>query len=254
MQENREQIEERPRKRRKRRSRFGYYLYAVVMLLLTLANISLGVFLLTYVQSVEVKGTKYSQEQQIIEWFKEDPYTINSIYAVAKHKYAPPELLPYLESAKVGFQAPWEIQIEVKEKEIVGCILHEQSYVYFAEDGTVMMMGSEILEGIPVVEGLAASQVELYETLEFDSEQVFSYVNKISEQIKKNELQPDSIVWEEDSMNLYFGEIRVCLGKLNFDEKLTELPPILERLEGKKGTLHLEHYSEMSTNISFEEE
>ena len=54
-------------------------------------------------------------------------------------------------------------------------------------------------------------------------------------------------------MNLYFGEICVQLGKMNFDEKLTQLPPILEKLEGKKVTLHLELYSELSNSISFEE-
>ena len=55
-------------------------------------------------------------------------------------------------------------------------------------------------------------------------------------------------------MNLYFGDICVCLGKINFEEKLVELPPVLEALEGKKGKLHLEHFGEMSKNFSFVEE
>ena len=252
--DHREELAEQPRKRRRKKSRFGYYLYAFVMLILTIANIALATFLLTYVQSVDVKGTKYTQKSQILEWFQEDPYTKNSLYAVAKHKFAQPELLPFLESARVEWSAPWSLVINVQEKQIVGCILYEQSYVYFTEDGTVLLMGSEILEGIPIVEGLQVNQVELYEKLEFDSEKVFTYVINISEQIRKNDLKPDRLVWEEESMNLYFGEIRVCLGKINFGEKLVELPPILEQLDGKKGTLHLEHYSEMSTNISFVEE
>ena len=78
--------------------------------------------------------------------------------------------------------------------------------------------------------------------------------SRISEEVRKEELAPDRLVWEDDSMNLYFGEICVQLGKLNFDEKLIQLPPILEKLEGKKGILHLEHYNEMSSSISFVEE
>lgn len=254
MHKGREEFEERPRKRRKRKSRFGYYLYAIVMLLLTMANIVVATFLLTFVQRIDISETTHVQKSQILQWFKEDPYTLNSIYAVGKHKMAPPETPAYLQSVKVGWSAPWAIKIDVQEKQIVGCIMFEETYVYFAEDGTVMLKGSQVLEGIPIIEGLNAEEAALYGTLTFEDKKVFSYVVNISEQIKKNELKPDRLVWEEDSMNLYFGEIRVCLGKLNFDEKLVELPPILERLEGKKGTLHLEHYSEMSKNISFEED
>ena len=104
-----------------------------------------------------------------------------------------------------------------------------------------------------MVEGLKVGNVKLYQELKIGNEKVFSYIINISHEITERELSPDRLVWEDDSMNLYFGEICVQLGKMNFDEKLTQLPPILEKLEGKKGTLHLEHYSEMSNSISFEE-
>lgn len=253
MQKNREEFEEQPRKRRRKRSRFGYYLYAVVMLFLTIANILAAVFLMTYVRRIEVSETTYVKESEIIDWFKGDPYTLNSIYAVAKYKIAPPVTPVYLESFEVGFSAPWALKLDVQEKEIVGCILHEENYVYFAKDGTVMIIENEKLECIPIIEGIQAEHIELYAKLTFDNEKVFSYMVNISEQVRKNDMIPDRLVWEEESMNLYFNEICVCLGKINFDEKLKELPPILEELEGKKGKLHLEHFSEMSTNISFVE-
>ena len=72
-------------------------------------------------------------------------------------------------------------------------------------------------------------------------------------EVKKNEIAPDKIVWEENSMNLYFGEICVELGKMNYDVKIAELPPILSTLEGKVGVLRMEHYSETGDSISFEE-
>ena len=254
MQKNREEFEEQPKKRRRKKSRFGYYLYAVVMMFLTIANVLAAAFLLTYVRQIEVSDTTHVKKSQIVDWFKGDPYTLNSIYAVAKHKIAPPAIPVYLESFEVSFHAPWALKLDVQEKQVVGCILHEENYVYFAKDGTVLVMGNEMLEGIPIIEGMKAEHIGLYEKLTFDNEKVFSYVVNISEQMKKNALKPDRLVWEEESMNLYFGEICVCLGKINFDEKLRELPPILEELEGKKGKLHLEHFSEMSTNISFVEE
>ncbi|MEE1314495.1 MAG: cell division protein FtsQ/DivIB [Faecalimonas sp.] len=241
-------------KKKKKKKKFGYYLYAAVALLLAIVNILLAAFLLTYVQNIRVYGTKYSKDSEVIAWIQEDPYTFNSIYTLVKFKSGAYELPSYLEDVKVGLQKTWELRVQVTEKEIVGCILSEHAYVYFAEDGTVMSKGSEIIEGIPVVEGLKVGETELYQKLVIGNEKVFSYVLEISEEMKKNALQPDRLVWENDSMNLYFDEVRVQLGKLNFGEKLLQLPPILEKLEGQKGTLHLEHYNEMSDKISFEKD
>lgn len=247
-------LETQPKKRRKKKKRFGYYLYAVTVFVLTLAIFVVATFLLTYVQNIKVTGVKYSREHQIVEWVKEDPYTFNSVYTVCKYKLGAYELPSYLEDVSVGFKSPWELHIKVQEKQVVGCILSDNSYVYFADDGTVLQKGSEIIDGIPVVEGLRVSNIVLYEKLKIKDEKVFSYVVNISEEVRKNNLEPDRLVWEEDSMNLYFGEICVKLGKLNFDEKLIQVPPILKEVEGKKGTFNLEHYNEMSSWISFEEE
>lgn len=248
-----EDLEQQPKKRRKKKKRFGYYLYAITVFILTLAIFIVATFLLTYVQSIKVTGTKYSRDYQIVEWVKEDPYTFNSLYTVGKFMLGYYELPSYLEDVSVGFQSPWELRVKVQEKQIVGCILSDNAYVYFADDGTVLQKGSEIIEGIPVVEGLEVSNIVLYEKLKIKDEKVFSYVVSISEEVRDNELEPDRLVWEEDSMNLYFDDICVCLGKLNFDDKIIQVPPILEEVEGKKGTFHLEHYNEMSSWISFEE-
>lgn len=238
---------------RKKRKRFGYYLYAFLMLILTIANITIATFLLTYVQKIKVTGTKFSTDSQIVSLLKEDPFTINSIYAVAKYKMGSYEIPPYLESMKVSWDMPWGLHVKVKEKQVAGGILTNNAYIYFAEDGTILAKGAEVLEDVVVVEGVKTKKTVLYEPIEMKNEKLFSYILSISEELEKNELFPDRVIWEEESMNLYFGEICVQLGKLNFDEKLVQIPPILTELEGKKGTLHLEHYNEMSTSISFEE-
>lgn len=253
MQKHTEELEEQPKRRRKKKKRFGYYLYAFVMLLLTVANIAIATFLLTYVQKIKVTGTKYSTDSQIVKLVKEDPLTANSIYAVLKYKLGSYEMPAYLDRVKVGWDMPWGLSIKVKEKEVAGGILTNNAYIYFSEDGTILTKGSEVLDGVVVVEGVETKKTVLYEKIEMKDEKVFSYILSIAEELKKNELSPDRIVWEEDSMNLYFDKICVQLGKLNYDEKLLQAPPILSELEGKEGVLHLEHYNEMSTSISFEE-
>jgi len=179
---------------------------------------------------------------------------MNSLYTFWKHKAGGFTFPDTVEHVKISFGAPWELKVSVKEKKIVGSILSGQQYVYFSEDRTIIWQGSEMLDGIPVVEGLAVGTVTEGEPLQIENEKVFSYIINISKEIQKNKLSPDRIVWEEDSMNLHFEGIKVQLGKTNFDDKLVQIPPILAKLEGQTGVLHLEHYSGVSTGISFEKE
>lgn len=240
------------KKRRKKKSKFGYYLYAVTVLLLTIINVTLAVLLLTQVQRIEVKGTKYSQKNDIIAWIEEDPLTINSLYTLGKFRMGHYTLPVYLEDMHVSLTAPWSVKVNVKEKQIIGCILLEGSYVYFDADGLVLKMGNEYDAEIPLVEGVQVKEAQTYEYLDVENQKVFSYIVNITNEIKETELSPDRLVWADDSMALYFEQVCVKLGKSNFTEKILQLPPILSELEEKQGTLHLEHYTKDTTSISFE--
>lgn len=249
-----EEIEERPRKRRrKKKSRFGYYLYAFVAMILAIAIVILAMLLLFHVQKIEITGNKYSEGNDILEWVQEDPYTANSLYAFVKFKTGSYEKPVYLEKVDVTLGAPWQLNVKVKEKKIVGGLIVEGRYVYFDKDGLVITEEPQMIEGISLIEGLEVEKPEQYKKLSVQNEKVFSYIIDMAEQVKKYKLNPDCIVWENDSMNLHFGEVCVQFGKIRFGEKMEQLPPILEKLSGKKGILHLEHYNETSTNISFEQ-
>ena len=89
------------RKQPKKRSKFGYYLYAVTVLVLTVVNLSLAIWLLTYVQNIHIRGSKYSKKSEIVEWIKEDPMTINSLYTLWKFKSGAYKLPVYLEDVEV---------------------------------------------------------------------------------------------------------------------------------------------------------
>lgn len=240
------------KKRRKKKSKFGYYLYAVTVLVLTIVNITLAALLLTQVQAVDVSGTTYSQESEIVAWIEEDPLTINSLYTLWKFNFGKYTLPVYLDDVDVSLAAPWKVNMKVQEKEIIGCILFDNSYVYFDAEGLVLKTISEYDADIPLIEGMKVKEAESFEYMNVENEKVFSYIVNVTEEIKNADVSPDRMVWEDDSMNLYFEKVCVKLGKSNFGEKILQLPPILTELEGKSGTLHLEHYTEDSTNISFE--
>lgn len=240
-------------KRRKKKSKFGYYLYAFVVLILTIANISLAILLLTHVQKIDVVGTQIASKDDIKEWVQEDPLTVNSLYTFFKFKSGQYELPVYLKNVDVTLSLPWEVKVQVEEKEIIACVPHKGNYVYIDRDGLVMKVESQLQEGIPYIEGVNVQKANQFEIIKVKEEKLTSYVEDIIYEVKKNEITPDKIVWEENSMNLYFGEICVELGKMNYDVKIAELPPILSELEGKVGVLRMEHYSETGDSISFEE-
>ena len=242
-------------KKRRKKSKFGYYLYAIVVLVLTVVNISLATLLLTHVQTMNVSGNELGTKNEIVAWIKEDPLTVNSLYTYWKFKAGAYEMPAYLEDVKVSLKAPWEVQVDVKEKSIIGCVEADGAFVYFDEEGLVLKKTTEYGDDIPLIEGLEVQGAKQFEYLQTENEKVFAYIVNATKEIEKHEIVPDRIVWEEDSMDLWFAEICVKLGKTGFDEKVIHLPPILEELqqrEEKKGILHMEHYTSDSKNISFE--
>ncbi len=253
--------EDRKREKKKKKGRFWHYLYAFVILVMTIANISLAALLLTYVQNTELKGTKYSEPGKILAWFQKDPFTKNSVYSYWKVKSGAYQLPNYLEEMDISFNAPWDICVEVKEKEVVAGIDLGGRYVYFDREGLVMTIAAEPLEEIILVEGIcsenlfeaATLEVEQFQMLEADDERIFNIIYDFILALQKQKLTPETIVWEDGSMNLMFGEINVQLGKNHFEEKLAQLPPILEgsELEGKAGILHMENYTSAGDSITF---
>ncbi len=243
------------KKKKKKKRRFGYYLYASVALMLAVANITIALYLLTYVQDISVSGTKYSQQIMVKQWIQEDKNTSNSLYAVLKFKLTNPKLPSYLEDISVGWKTPWKLSVKVKEKEVVAAILEKKVYTYVAEDGTILRKSSDLMEDIPAIEGVRTENSVLFHTIQPEDERAFASALEIAKEISRNKLTPDSVVWEDEGMSLYFGDIKVLVGRINYRDKLVQISPILEKLEGKKGILHLEHYNdEISTSISFTED
>ncbi len=240
-------------KPQKKKRKFGYYLYAIVVLVLTILNITLATLLLTHVQAIHVTGAENSQKNEIISWVKEDPMNSNSIYAWIKFQTGSYQLPVYLKDVKLSLSAPWELKLRVTEKEIVGGLMDEGVYVYFDDEGLVLQKTAEHKENILLVEGIEVEQSKKYEVLQTDDEKVLQYFVNLAKQVEKHQLHPDRIVWEEESMNLYFEQVCVNLGKSNYAEKVVQLVAVLENLEGKNGTLHLEHYNSDSKYFSFEE-
>lgn len=251
--ENMEYIDEEeiPVKKRKKK---GHKLYAFFVLLFGIAIIVLFILILFYVQKVEVSGNSYCTEQEMIDMVRNDKYSVNTLYILGKYALGYGEQLPCLEDVKLGLKLPWVLKVTVKEKPIVGYVLAGDKYAYFDKDGMVVTMGTELIEGLPNIEGIQVEDVKLYQQLKSSDVKIFEEILETSMELKKYRIQTDRIVCRENSIYLYKGTVRVNLGNKVSSEQIAQITPILSKLEGKEGTLHLENYAEGSTTITFTQE
>lgn len=235
------------RSRRKRKDR----LFAFVVLTLGIAIVVSAFVLLFYVQKIEITGNEYTEDEVILEMIEKDRLSFNSVYDVVKFRFMDSEIPGSLRSVKVGMKNPWTLKVKVDEREIIGCFADGEERIYFDNEGIVVLKSEEVKEQIPCIEGISVKSAKLYKPLELDSKKMLKAVVSAAQQVKGYQLTPDRILYTDSGIELYFGEICVMLGTDVTAEKIAQITPILEKLNGQAGTLHLEHYGNGSDTITF---
>lgn len=239
------------KQKKNRGYKISHKIYALTVIVLGLAIILLALFLLFYVQKIEVKGNEYTDSQEIVDLVEEDPLSKNSLYLLYKYRFTDYDMPGSLNSMKVTLTAPWSVKVTVDEKKILACVPGGEQNVYFDEEGLVVKMSSEVLEGVPCIEGLDVSGAELYKPLENGDEALFKSILEVTREVAEFALSPDRIVCSDGDIQLWFGEICVLLGDDITADKIAQISPILAKLEGQRGTLHLEHFVEKGDAVSF---
>lgn len=206
------------------------------------------------VTTVYVEGNVHYTNEEIIELVMEGHYGNNSLLLSWKYKDKSIGGVPFVEKMDVSVMDPHTIKIEVYEKALAGYVEYLERYMYFEKDGIVVEISTEKTPGIPLVTGLLFDHVVLYEPLPVDDVDIFQSILSITQLVNKYNLSTDRIYFGKDgSLILYFADVRVSLGSRdNLDEKIMKLQYMLPQLEGKKGNLRMENFTEDSKNIPFE--
>ena len=237
---------------KKKTKRKSHRLYAFVVLLLAAAILVLSLLVLFYVQQIKVEGNEYCTDQQIVDTVRSDKYSINTLYIAGKYAIGKGKSLPCLESIHVSLSAPWTLKVTVREKPIVGYLENKDNYAYFDKEGMVVSMSPTLIEGLPCIEGVSMKDIKLYSRLETDDSKIFEEILETSQEAVKQKISADRIVCRGDEIYLDIGKIYVNLGNQVSSDQIAQIPPILEKLGGQEGTLHLENYSESSDTITFD--
>ncbi len=245
-----EEYEEEPSPRRRKK---GHRLYAFTVLVLGLAILALSLIVFFHIQKVQIDGNEYCSDQQILEMVQSDRYSSNSLYVCIRYALGYGETLPCLEEVKVGLSLPWELKVEVKEKPIVGYVYTADSqYAYFDTEGLVVKEDVSYIEGVPCVEGIDVGDVELYKPITSEDKEIFEKILETSGELSRYELEADRVICGDGRIFVYVGNVCIALGDSVTSEKIAQIPPILEKLDGQEGTLHLENYAEGRETITFD--
>ncbi|MCR5666585.1 MAG: cell division protein FtsQ/DivIB [Eubacterium sp.] len=241
------------RRQVRKRKRIGKIILVIAIVLGLLALIVWKVFT---VKTVEVTGNELYSDTQISESVLNDKYSWNTLYVFFKYKLTDTEAIPFVDSMEISMKIPHTIQIEVYEKGLLGYVTLEseqEQYVYFDKDGLVVEISKRVIDDVPEITGLSIDKVTENETLPVNNSLLKDLLN-LTQTLKKYSITPTKIkctdggefVLKIDKIKVNFG------GADDLEDKILRLSEILPKLDGQKGTLHLENYSDQTTDIVFE--
>ncbi len=208
------------------------------------------------VKNVVVNGNERYEDDVIKEWVLNDEYSWNTLYVYLKYQFQEPEVIPFVDTMEISMKPPHTIEIQVYEKGLLGYVYLESlgQNAYFDKDGIVVETSTEEIEGIPRITGLSLDAVVLYEPLPLKEKQLLKNLLSLTQTLKKYEIVPEHIKYGEDrTYVLEYGDVEALLGNAeHVGDKVLRLSYILPKLEGMSGKLHLEGWTENTTDIPFE--
>ena len=243
---------------REKRRRKAFIKRLLIGILCFLAVAAIAAFIIVkvfVVKNVKIEGNVLYDEQIIKDTVLNDEYSWNSLYVLLKYTFLDTDAVPFIDTMEIKLENPQTLRIKVYEKGMMG-YLHIETIgelAYFDKDGFVVETSTRVIEKVPKIEGIECDEVVLYEKLPIEQAKLRSILT-LTQALKRDEIEPDAIQFGlEHSPILYYDNLTVSLGSMELlTQKVDRLYEILPNIRGMKGTLHLESWSEESTNIVFE--
>lgn len=249
------QVKTKPVKEKKPKN--PLWIITMVLLLFLVIGLFAGYYYIIKnytVTTVYVEGNVHYSNEEIMDMVMDGYYGDNSLFLSFKYKDKSIEGVPFVEKMDISVLDPHTIKIEVYEKALAGYVEYLERYMYFDKDGIIVETSGEKTKGIPLVTGLSFDHVILHQPLPVENAEIFNDILSITQLVNKYDLSIDRIYFgSDDSLTLYFEEVKVSLGSEgNLEEKIMQLRYMLPELTGKKGTLRMENYTEETKTITFE--
>lgn len=207
------------------------------------------------VKRVVVEGNELYDQKTIEDAVLNDKYSWNSLYVYLKYKVKDTKKIPFIDTMSISLDSPHTLHISVYEKGMLGYIYIPgiDENAYFDKDGLVVETSSDIVDGVPKIDGINCDKVVLYEKLPVDDSRL-KEILELTQALKREDLIPDSITYGgEGEPVISYGGLTVKMGDTKLlTQKIKRLKAILPSVKDMSGILHLEDWTEDSTNIVFD--
>lgn len=243
------------REKRKRARNIKRILIGLMLFLLFLAVAVLIVLTVFKVKHVKVVDNKLYDAEVIEKAVLNDEHSWNSLYVFLKYKFVDTKEIPFVDTMEISLNDPQTLTIKVYEKDTMGYLYIPSidENAYFDKDGFVVETSSRVIDDTPQIEGIDCDSVVLYEKLPIPKGRLREIL-ELTKALERKSLAPDAVIYGgEDEPELVYGKIRVEIGSTELlTQKVERLAKIKPQLSGREGVLHLENWTEETTNVVFE--
>lgn len=222
-----------------------------LFVLLTAAAITAIYFTCT-VRTVHVRGNSLYTGEEIAERVISDDSQLmhNSVFLTVLYMTPWAPRISFEESVKVSLNSYDEITITVKDMDIAGFIPYAGKNLYFSADGIVLENSPLTVKGATFVTGLSVTGAEIGTKMTSDNEVGLGMVLEVLQILGKFRIETDCVVLTKSgSIVMYMGEIKVILGRSDFELKISKIAQLIPYLEGRSGTINMTNYTSSDQNI-----
>ncbi|MFQ6807975.1 MAG: cell division protein FtsQ/DivIB [Blautia sp.] len=206
------------------------------------------------VTKVQIEGNQYYTDEKIKKMVLDAPNAGNSILVMLTKTEEKTKDAQMIDHVTIKRKNRNTIVVNVKEKQMVGCLEFQGQYVNFDRQGVIQIITDEQMEGVPLIDGLSVKSVKVGQKLKGINSKKLNTILSVGKMLEKSEQKPDRLVFNDmNQLVLYYGEVEIRLGSdENMDEKMNRLSGILPQLEGMEGILHLENITEDTAGVVFD--
>ena len=206
------------------------------------------------VTKVQIEGNQYYTDEKIKKMVLDAPNAGNSILVMLTKTEEKTKDAQMIDHVTIKRKNRNTIVVNVKEKQMVGCLEFQGQYVNFDRQGVIQIITDEQMAGVPLIDGLSVKSVKVGQKLKGINSKKLNTILSVGKMLEKSEQKPDRLVFNDmNQLVLYYGEVEIRLGSdENMDEKMNRLSGILPQLEGMEGILHLENITEDTAGVVFD--
>lgn len=198
-----------------------------------------------------VKGLTYYEEQDFISQICSEKAKNNTILFWLEQKLKTQKKVPYIEKYDWKCIGRHEVEIEVYEKILIGCVKVMGEYLYFDKDGTIVESMDSQREDIPLVIGLSYDSVVMYSRLDIEKDKIYGKILNITRLLHEYDIKARSLSFDSrENATLEIGTLTVKLGKNDvYDLKIQKLADVMPSLTGRNLEVDLSSYEGKGQDI-----